>query len=335
MERLPATSLGISTPQPFRQALRLRAGALSLGLGCLFLLGTCPACQLRPLVVAAAGDLQLGRVPAQPLPAGLLDGTVRLVNLEGPLTARGQETGLDGEGRPRPGEVVRFRAAPERAAVLRGRVDVVSLGNNHALDQGEAGRDDTVHALASQGIAAALPARAAEIVRAGRRVIVLARDFAPAADLDVETELVEETRRAAARGVVLVSLHWGHTGSLLPTAAQRRLGARLIDAGATAVLGHGPHTLQGVERHGRGIIAYSLGNLAFACGCTEVADAYVVRLVVDQQGHAGAVRVRPIVAGLQRPAASASDPELYELIATLSADLGSTVRREGAELVIE
>jgi poly-gamma-glutamate capsule biosynthesis protein CapA/YwtB (metallophosphatase superfamily) len=135
--------------------------------------------------------------------------------------------------------------------------------------------------------------------------------------------------------VVLVSLHWGHTGSLLPAAAQRRLGARLIDAGATAVLGHGPHTLQGVERRGRGIIAYSLGNLAFACRCTEVADAYVVRFVVDAHGRAGGVRVRPIVAGLRRPAAPASDPELYELIATLSADLGSRVRREGEALIIE
>lgn len=350
----------VARPAPVRAlasqpAPRIRAGAAPLGC-CLLLLVIFSACappsvrlagpvrpvgsippvgSIRPFEVAAAGDLQLGEAPAEPLPAGLLEGEVRLVNLEGPLTARGEEAGLDAEGRSRPGEIVRFRAAPERAAVLRGRIDVVSLANNHALDQGEAGRDDTVRALAAVGIVTALPGRPATLVRAGRRVLVLARDFAPAADLDAETALVEETRRAAAGGVVLVSLHWGHTGSLLPTAAQRRLGARLIDAGATAVLGHGPHTLQGVERRGRGIIAYSLGNLAFACGCTEVADAYVVRFVVDGQGRAEAVRVRPVVAGLRRAAAPASDPELYELIATLSADLGSRVRREGEALVIE
>jgi poly-gamma-glutamate synthesis protein (capsule biosynthesis protein) len=37
----------------------------------------------------------------------------------------------------------------------------------------------------------------------------------------------------------------------------------LIDAGADAVIGHHPHVLQGIERYGRGVIAYSLGNFIF------------------------------------------------------------------------
>ena len=38
---------------------------------------------------------------------------------------------------------------------------------------------------------------------------------------------------------------------------------RLIDAGAAAVLGHGPHRLQGVELYDGKPIIYSLGNLFF------------------------------------------------------------------------
>jgi poly-gamma-glutamate synthesis protein (capsule biosynthesis protein) len=38
---------------------------------------------------------------------------------------------------------------------------------------------------------------------------------------------------------------------------------RMIDAGATLIIGHGPHYLQGIETHGGGRIVYSLGNCIF------------------------------------------------------------------------
>ena len=39
---------------------------------------------------------------------------------------------------------------------------------------------------------------------------------------------------------------------------------RLIEAGATVVLGHHPHVLQGIEAHRGGLIFYSLGNYSLA-----------------------------------------------------------------------
>jgi poly-gamma-glutamate synthesis protein (capsule biosynthesis protein) len=285
-------------------------------------------CAARPLVVATAGDLQLGgrTRPAQLAPLGaLLDGDVRFANLEGPLTTRGAEAE---EARP-----ARFAAPPELARALP--LEVVSLANNHALDQGPAGLEDTERALAVRQIAAATPARDAVLGRRGRAVVVVARALAPDADLDRADELVAAVRRARDRGAVLVSLHWGHTGSLLPTAAQRRLAARLVDAGASAILGHGPHTPQGIERRGRALIAYSLGNLAFSCRCTDVTDAYVLRFVLDTDGGADQVRALPLRAGLGGAApAAAHDPGLVELLATLSRDLGSTVTIDGDTLVV-
>jgi poly-gamma-glutamate synthesis protein (capsule biosynthesis protein) len=277
----------------------------------------------RPIEVTAAGDLQPGGTLSDPLAGldGVLAGDLRLVNLEAPLTTRGAESGLDPKGVPQPGATVRFRVPPERARWLEGHVDVVSLANNHALDQGEAGRDDTVRALAGVKIAAAWKGHDAELTRAGRRVIVIAREFAPSAELDAETEVVGAVRAAKARGAVLVSLHWGHTGSLLPTPAQRRLAARLVDAGASAVLGHGPHTLQGLERRGRAVIAYSLGNLAFGCRCTDVTDAYAVRFALADDGAVSNVRALPIRAGIQEPPTPSTDPGLRDLIDTLSRDL--------------
>ncbi|HEX6837558.1 MAG TPA: CapA family protein, partial [Polyangia bacterium] len=133
----------------------------------------------------------------------------------------------------------------------------------------------------------------------------------------------------------MVSLHWGHTGSLLPTDEEKRLAHRLVDAGAVAVLGHGPHTPQGTEwyqsgtdRYHRGVIAYSLGNFAFGCDCTDVADAYVLRFTIDAGGSARDVVVTPIVAGLSRMPARAHDPGLHAQLADLCRDLSGGVMVE-------
>jgi poly-gamma-glutamate synthesis protein (capsule biosynthesis protein) len=264
-----------------------------------------------PVVVTAGGDLQLGsRTTAAQLAAlaPLMDGDVRFANLEGPLTTRGHE---DERAQP-----VVFAARPEQARPLRGKLDVVSLENNHALDQGPAGRDDTVRALATLGILAAARDAPARV----RDVTVVARAFSPDADLDGEVESVEAVKRAPRP--VIVSLHWGHTGSLLPTPAQRRLAARLVDAGASAVLGHGPHTLQGVERRGRAVIAYSLGNLAFSCPCTDVRDAYLLRFRLARDGAVSDVQTIPLEAGLEgAPPRRSTDPGLAELLSTLARDL--------------
>jgi poly-gamma-glutamate synthesis protein (capsule biosynthesis protein) len=277
----------------------------------------------QPLRVVAVGDVQLGAgLSRSPFAdATLVDGDVRLANLEGPLTARGAEPSTAAKGE-------RFAFDPARAGWLGGHIDVVSLANNHALDAGAAGRDDTVRALAAAGVAAAFDGHDAAIVRRGRRVIVIAHAFAPDADLDGDDAAALVTRVARAARPTLVSLHWGHTGSLLPTAAQRRLAHRLVDAGAVAIVGHGPHTMQGTESYRSGtrpyhdgLIAYSLGNFAFGCDCTAVADSYVLGFTIDVGGQARDVTLVPIAAGLSRPPVRSRDPGLRAQLADLCRDL--------------
>lgn len=94
----------------------------------------------------------------------------------------------------------------------------------------------------------------------------------------VETETVEEdVRRVCERiaevclevDLVVVQVHWGIPNGWCaafqgPLADyQRPLGHALVEAGADLIVGHHPHTVHGVERHGRGLIAYSLGNFLF------------------------------------------------------------------------
>jgi poly-gamma-glutamate capsule biosynthesis protein CapA/YwtB (metallophosphatase superfamily) len=101
--------------------------------------------------------------------------------------------------------------------------------------------------------------------------------FVPDANPRIETVALESdvdalaaSVSAAARedGIVIVSLHchegaggqWN--GETLPEFMQP-LAHRLIDAGASAVVNHGPHTLRGVEIYKDRPICYSLSNFIF------------------------------------------------------------------------
>jgi len=63
--------------------------------------------------------------------------------------------------------------------------------------------------------------------------------------------------------IIIVSLHWGLDNIPYPSTHQINLAHQLIDAGATLILGHHPHVIQGIETYKHGLICYSLGNFQF------------------------------------------------------------------------
>ncbi len=88
---------------------------------------------------------------------------------------------------------------------------------------------------------------------------------------------VREGRRQA--DYVLVSLHAHEmegTDKESPAEFIRVFARACIDAGACAVLGHGPHILRGLELYNGGVIFYSLGNFLFGNDTTshQPADFY-------------------------------------------------------------
>ena len=79
-----------------------------------------------------------------------------------------------------------------------------------------------------------------------------------------EARAVDAVRAAhAAADWVVVQVHWGTERANCPDAGQRRLATLLTDAGADLIIGHHPHVLQGIERRGETLIAYSLGNFVW------------------------------------------------------------------------
>ena len=111
-----------------------------------------------------------------------------------------------------------------------------------------------------------------------RRDTETAQHTAPAKkDLDRILASVEEARRQA--DYVLVSIHaheFAGKSITEPAEFLRSFARTCIDAGADAILGHGPHELRGIELYRGRPIFYSLGNFIFQTETVALqpADAY-------------------------------------------------------------
>ena len=86
-----------------------------------------------------------------------------------------------------------------------------------------------------------------------------------------EQVLLAAIGEAKARAdIVLVAIHWGIPYGWTPLNSnelatyQRPLARKMIDAGASAIFGHHPHVVQGVEFYKNVPIFYSLGNFIFS-----------------------------------------------------------------------
>ena len=206
---------------------------------------------------------------------------IAFANLESPVLA-------EPAGPFRIKDTLTFRADPSYPALLAGAgFDVISIANNHAVDFGGRGVVQTHDALRSAGLVAVGGAkttadakRPAIIRRNGLGVAFLAytvwSNGNPAADADGAVNqiemyplgkdggrLVRALKRQPDIDHVVVSVHWGKEQHRHPSAYQRLIARRLVNAGASVIIGHHPHVLQDIETYKGSIIAYSLGNFVF------------------------------------------------------------------------
>jgi poly-gamma-glutamate synthesis protein (capsule biosynthesis protein) len=211
----------------------------------------------------------------------LLAADITIGNLECPLTS--QVT-------PREDKLC-IRGNPYYAQSLASAgFDLVSLANNHLTDFGPSGLADTVTALDAGDVRHTGAGK--DLATAGQPVILKrngvavgflsychASTGAPvfASDsgwgvspLEVDRVLNDITRWASQLDHLVLLLHWGLEYSPMPTPNQVDLAHRAVDAGASLIIGHHSHMVQGIEQYNGAVIAYSLGN------CTDSA--------VDWQG---------------------------------------------------
>ncbi|GLT20941.1 hypothetical protein GCM10007933_03930 [Zoogloea oryzae] len=273
------------------------------------LIALAPAAAAESLSLIFAGDVMLddgpGRVVADgrdPLAAvaPLLAGAdYRIANLECPVATTGA---------PLDNKIYSFRAHPRVLSVLQGRFDAVSLANNHSGDYGPGAFTETMALLDGAGIRRfgggrnLVEAHAPLwIERKGLRIAVLGynefkpRVFEAGADhpgiaWSEDSHVIADIRAARKAGADLVIpfMHWGWEREPEPSARQRALARRMIDAGAAAVVGGHPHVTQGAELYRGKPIIYSLGNFVFD-GFDDVPAGrvgWLLRLELDRRGVA-------------------------------------------------
>ena len=281
------------------------------------------ALRVRPIVLAAAGDVTFGdgvgsaiaaygpEYPWREVGSTFRSADIATVNLEGVVSTRGT---------PVPGKPFTFRGPPAAlaaAATLAG-LDVVSIANNHSVDFGRQAFADTVRtaraleiATAGGGRNLAAARRPAVLRRGGLRIAFLAYcdieppGFYATADTPgtapaVRAQIAADVRLAAGRAdLVVVWFHWGIEREFTPNSRQAQLAEAALSAGADLVLGAHPHVLQPLERRGgHHLIAWSLGNFVFVPHSAGTERSGILRVELDADG-VRAYRLIPALAGPQ------------------------------------
>ncbi|MFM9905164.1 MAG: CapA family protein [Pyrinomonadaceae bacterium] len=271
----------------------------------------------EPITIAAVGDIMMGspypndsRMPPndgadlmKEVTPILSAADIAFGNLEGPMVDGGS-SGKCGGSR---GNCFAFRVPTRYGKYLKeAGFDVMSVANNHAGDFGLAGRTSTQKVLDEQGIkyAGSLdpPATTAYLDVKGKKIAVIGfghnNGMPNVNDLDGARQLVVDAKKKA--DIVIVSFHGGAEGTdhqNVPSRSEIFLGENrgnlpafthaVIDAGASLVLGHGPHVMRGMELYKDHLIVYSMGNF-----CTygwfglaaETALSEIVEIKIDADG---------------------------------------------------
>ncbi|HCM67684.1 MAG TPA: hypothetical protein DIS62_01605 [Candidatus Kerfeldbacteria bacterium] len=220
--------------------------------------------------IFAMGDIMLGRYvetliekngPGYPFEdvRDMLRGyDMVIANLEGPVVDDAPQT---------PNGSLQFSFPTTAMDVLTSaHVTHVSLANNHTLNYGRNGYEETVERLKNAGIAPyGDPSEIdeAHVYRgntAGHEIILIG--FLDLQKIDT-SKLIELISSYPEESFVIATPHWGSEYSLQSSASQQNLAHELIDAGTDVVIGHHPHVVQEIELYNGKFIFYSLGNAVF------------------------------------------------------------------------
>lgn len=196
-------------------------------------------------------------------------------NLETPITP-GREI-LDFE--------MVFRSDPGTGRALKqAGFSILSLANNHTLDFGVKGLEDTINFLESVGIKYVGAGKNKEeayrpvyIEKKGIKFAFLAYSDSKIVPAHYEAsgdragtafiganhieKAIKEAKKES--DFVIVSMHSGIEYAEGPNENQINFAHAVIDAGADLIIGHHPHVIQLLEKYKGKFIFYSLGNFVF------------------------------------------------------------------------
>lgn len=228
--------------------------------------------------ILIGGDISFGRIhEGQEIHYGkdgclsdlaLVPRDYAIFNLESPLSSKPR--------RPKPTGVHLYGDLKDVRHLLDSEVDYVSLANNHTLDCGIKGVQETIDTLDFVGIAHS--GSGADYltphIDKRQKLVIFSVDMVQKeygsndpvcckGDFEKLTKVViPRYRELYSSYLIVCCIHWGEE-YVMPTDQQKHLGRVLIDSGVDMVVGNHPHVLQPMELYRGKPIFYSLGNLYF------------------------------------------------------------------------
>lgn len=200
------------------------------------------------------------------------------VNLEGTLTSHTVPAEKQ----------FRFRGPTSYGAILtEGSVEAVTLANNHTLDYGKAGLQETRQVLKDLGVAAGGDGET--FLYTASRGLKIGVYTAYHFDRPQIRQGIETLQNQGAE-LIIAAFHSGAEGSYTPTARQKDMFRYAADCGAHIVYNSHPHVLQPVEHYRDSVIFYSLGNFSFGGNRNPSdKDTVVIQVEVERQADGSVV----------------------------------------------
>jgi poly-gamma-glutamate capsule biosynthesis protein CapA/YwtB (metallophosphatase superfamily) len=274
-----------------------------------------------------------------------------------------------------PGKGIHYRMHPRNIDCLTtAGLDVCVLANNHVLDYGRSGLEETIQTLTSKGLKVAgagstiadAQAPATVDLPGGRRVLVFAvssetsgvpRSWAATADASgvdllpdlsdhAADELLDRVRgHKRAVDIAVVSVHWGDNWGYDVPAAQVRFAHRLLDDEVDVVHGHSSHHPRPIEIYRNKLVLYGCGDFLTdyegITGYEQFRDDLVLmywpRLDADSR-RLVSLEMTPLqLRRMQLVRPSATDREwLRSTLAAVCKDFGSAVElRDDGTLMLQ
>ena len=262
------------------------------------------------ITILAAGDIYLGGSATNYLKQNgyaypfeytkniLHNADIAMANLEAPLTNR-TDAFMEKE--------FVLKVSPDAVGAIKSAgFDVLTLANNHIMDYGPGGLQDTVDILNKTGIKHtgagknSKAARTPVIVNIKNKKfaflaysLVFPKEYYATDDSSGTAQGVFDNIKSDIKNIkkdvdiIIISFHWGEEQMKYPKEYQVKFARLAIDNGASLVIGHHPHVIQGVEKYKNGLIFYSLGNFAFGSfgqAIPERAEGLVAILSFSQNG---------------------------------------------------
>ena len=228
-------------------------------------------------------------------------------NLESPITQ-----GLSS----RSGQFINLKSAPELNPLTE-CFTAFSLANNHIMDFGEKGAQETAAFLDNSGISYFGFGRSAEKAALPLRLKINEKSLAffgitqwycgtktrSGTCSDRNRNLFANIRESSRNGdFVIVLPHWNYEFATVPAPAVRKLARKLIRAGADLVVGAHPHVVNGIESINDKTVAYCLGNFIFPvsfagmsiAGSLEQRQSFLLEVSINGASDKYSINIHPV-----------------------------------------